>query len=65
MKYALHTQGNLATLVEATAKEVAANPALKPVDASEAHAWVKAGCHHETGLWVDDLGRIRYAKATE
>lgn len=25
-----------------------------------AHAWVKAGNIHETGLWVDQ-GRVRYA----
>lgn len=66
MKYALHYNkaSKRTTLVEATAKEVAADPALSPLSAPEAHRWVKDGCFHETGLWVDDLGRVRYAKAT-
>lgn len=28
----------------------------------QAHAWVKAGNNHETGLWVDGT-RVRYAPA--
>lgn len=31
--------------------------------AQEAHAWVKSGGLHSTGLWVDSDRRIRYAKS--
>lgn len=31
------------------------------VTADEARRYVKAGGHHETGLWVDADGKVRYA----
>lgn len=34
---------------------------FRPVDVAEAHAWVKAGKEHETGLFVDDDGVVQYA----
>jgi hypothetical protein len=62
MPYALHTQGQRVALVEATRVEIRTDPTLRRVDGPTAHRWVKAGRLHETGLWVDDTGRIRYAK---
>ncbi|THK33455.1 hypothetical protein EHS39_36205, partial [Ensifer sp. MPMI2T] len=31
------------------------------ITADEARRYVKAGGHHETGLWVDADGKVRYA----
>lgn len=33
--------------------------------ASRAHDWVRNGNPHETGLWVDDQGKVRYAKPNQ
>jgi hypothetical protein len=33
------------------------------IPADTAHRWVRNGNTHETGLWIDFDGRIRYAKA--
>lgn len=58
------------TLTEVTAKELDADSRqhgprlskLVPVDYRRAHEWVKDGGHHETGLYTDSDGRIRYAE---
>lgn len=36
-------------------------PKYYRVPAEKAHRWVKDGSHHETGLYLDDRGRVRYA----
>ncbi len=57
------------TLTEMTARELRdAEAFAKPgvthrhVDALRAHQHVKTGGHHDTPLYVDDSGRIRYAR---
>jgi hypothetical protein len=58
------------TLTEMTAKELRDAEAkndpqvtYKRIDSYRARQLVKDGCHHETGLWVDYDGKMRYAKA--
>lgn len=47
------------------AKAKGTSMTYKPVSASEARKWVKDGGHHETGLYTDCDGRIRYATGGE
>jgi hypothetical protein len=34
----------------------------RPIHYTTAHKWVRDGYNHETGLYIDCDGRIRYAK---
>lgn len=45
------------------ARDGGASPwvSIRRVPASEAHAWVRSGKTHMTGLWIDN-GKVRYAK---
>lgn len=57
-------------LVELTAKQAKTllasdrteYPLYEAIPAWRAHKWVRNGYIHETGLYVDDLNRIRYAE---
>ncbi|MBS3648815.1 hypothetical protein KEU06_09375 [Pseudaminobacter sp. 19-2017] len=60
------------TLTEMTAKELRTAEAenrsgieYNIVTAEMARRYVKQGMVHETGLWVDMDGKVRYAKAGE
>lgn len=65
MIYAIRRRGNRRTLVELKSpKELRekASYGFFPATRSEAHAWVKAGKEHETGLHIDH-GKLLYASA--
>lgn len=78
MPYAMQVTGRRYCLIEASRREIAEasqsagvfvagarkDGELIAVTAAAAHRWVKAGGLHATGLWVDDAGRVRYARAT-
>lgn len=69
-RYRNRAQYPHATLVEMTPAEYRDEKAKSAPDgweyerttAQEAHRWVKGGGHHETALYTDENGRIRYAK---
>lgn len=55
------------TLTEVTAREYLRaqevdRNAYRRVDAEFARRYVKNGGHHETALWVDTDGKVRYAR---
>lgn len=72
--YAIRTrsEGAEGMLCELTAQELrdeiakAGGPSGWPryqrVNGSQAHKWVRNGGYHETGLYIADNGRIRYAQ---
>lgn len=53
-------------LVQTTWSHILAGPHpdydYNPVPGTVAHRWVRGGGHHETPLYTDADGRIRYAK---
>jgi hypothetical protein len=36
-------------------------PRYERISGQRAHKWVKEGGHHETALYIDHNGRVRYA----
>jgi len=65
MKYALKiiVAMGTATLVETLNATHQPGVSYKPVTADTARRWVKDGGLHETGLYVDHEGRVRYAES--
>ena len=69
-RYRNRSQYPYATLVEMTPAEhrdekAKATPdgwEYEPTTAQQAHKWVKEGGHHETALYINEEGRIRYAR---
>lgn len=55
-----------AVLVEATKAQVVkgtvAGEWYERVSGTFAHRWVRKGLTHETGLWIDDSGRVRNSR---
>jgi hypothetical protein len=71
MIYAIRMHGHRETLIEcATKREFEATVAhgkkaglaFRHIDPPTARLWVKGGKEHETGLFIDDDGRVRYAE---
>ncbi len=66
MIYAIRQRGQRQTLVEMSATDLNWVPwdpyvTYSSVNTAVAHRWVRDGKEHETGLFVDDDGKLRYA----
>lgn len=67
MIFLIRTQSTTRTLLECSESEwseyFANNPqSYRKVSEDEAHDWVRSQKIHETGLWIDDDGEVRYAE---
>lgn len=62
MIYATRRDGDHQTLIELPSEKYLKTN-MRYVRSSIAHKWVKDGKPHETGLFVDDEGKVRYALA--
>ncbi len=61
MIYAVRGNGQYATLVERQSKQ-ALDDDERYVSPAVAKQWVRNRGQHETGLWIDRDGRMRYAE---
>lgn len=70
MIYAVRGRGSRKTLLEFESRnafdtfiyaECGSPESYEPVPAAVARKWVLDGKEHETGLWIDDDGKVRYA----
>lgn len=60
MIYAIRQNGNTRTLVELKSRKQL-TPEMLRVTPKEARRWVAADHLHETGLYLDDDDKVRYA----
>lgn len=69
MRYAIRTVNGRSTLIEASVREVFQDRPgedgenhFRLIEEDEAEEWVRRRREHETGLWIDDEGAVRYAE---